>query len=344
MTHTKPSSTSVPPEPVPHHGLLYTPAEERFDRITRLAQQALSVPVAAVMLINDGKQWFKAIAGWNVSELPEERALCSWAFESDGPTVIDDMQQDARSANHAFVTGAPRFRFCAIYPLLDQNGWPVGGFCVFDVKPRTLTATEQQSVLDLAELAQRELLADRVPSPDASLATTLSIVRREGMIDPLTRVWNRRGAYVLASNAFAKADRQDESLGIAIVDVEGFKRINERHGHQTGDEVLRSVATRLVSAVRGLDLVFRLVDDRFLLLMADVHRPTAEKALERVRWAVSGTAIPCRSGTLPISVATGLMVRAPNDDARLDTLLAHVEQTMQQSKSAESAGALEARR
>jgi diguanylate cyclase (GGDEF)-like protein len=315
------------------HELLYTPAEERFERITRLAQEALSVPVAGVMLLNEGKQWFKTLAGWNVTELPEERALCSFAFESGGPTVIADMEQDTRTSGHPFVTGPPSFKFCVVYPLFDRNEWPVGGFCVFDVKPRVLTASEQQSVLDLAELAQRELRPESGGAADGSLAKTLSAVRREGTIDPLTRVWNRRGAYLLLRNAIARADQRDQPLAIVGMDIDGFKHINERYGHQVGDEVLHKVATRLVNAVRGHDLVFRLVDDQFLIVLPDIEQTVAEKVLERVRWAVCASGVPTRSALLPISVTMSLAVRSPDDDVNVERLLKRMDRLLQQAKS-----------
>ena len=318
--------------PVRHHELLYTPAEERFDRIVRLAQQALTVPVAGMMLTNDGKQWFKSVGGWSVTELPEEHALCDWALESDGPTIVQDMSEDARTTQHPFVRGAPKFRFYASYPLLDSAGWPIGGLCVLDVKPRTLTTAEQQSLLDLAEIAQREVLAEQPPSPDTSLASKLGIARRQNMIDPLTRLWNLRGAHVLIRSAFRKADHRKQSVCAAAIDIEGFAAINERYGHNTGDEVLHKLATRLVNAVRGQDLVFRLFDDRFLLLMANVGRIAAERALERVQWMITGASVPTRSGDLHIGVTTGLAVREFGDNVTVQELLSRAEQALKDSR------------
>lgn len=310
------------------HRLLYTPAEERFDRITRLAQHALAVPVTAVMLLCDGKQWFKSSSGWSLSELSEDRALCTWAFEADGPTIIEDMTSDSRTSDHALVKAAPKLRFFAAYPLVDETGWPVGGFCVADVKPRALSAAEQQTLLDLAELTQRELLSDGSTSPQESLATTLNVARRESMIDPLTRVWNRRGAYVLLRNVLEKADQRGAPLAIAALNIDAFGEINKRLGHQVGDEVLRKFAVRLVNAVRGRDLVFRLRDDRFLLVLGDVQAATAKKVVERIQWSASATSVPTRGGNVALALHTGLIVRAPGDEATIDGLVARAERAM----------------
>ena len=65
--------------------LFYTPLEERFERITRIARRALQVPVAAITLLSDEKQWFKSAAGWGVSELPRAHSLCRLTVEQNGP-------------------------------------------------------------------------------------------------------------------------------------------------------------------------------------------------------------------------------------------------------------------
>lgn len=283
--------------------------------------------MAAVMLLNEGKQWFKSASGWNTSELPEERALCSWAFETDGPTIIEDMSLDSRTAAHAFVTGAPMLRFFAAYPLLDEAGWPVGGFCAADVKPRILTGAEQRTLLDLAKLVQCEILS-KESSPEASLAAMLAAARQKSMIDPVTRIWNRRGAHLLLRNAFERADESDRSLALAVVDIDGFGEINERFGPQIGDEVLRKFAARLVDSVRGLDLVFRLVDDRFLLLLTDVSEATAEKVVDRVRRSVSVASVPTRVGNVTFGARAGFAMRAPSDDASIDQLVAQAQLRM----------------
>ena len=95
------------------------------------------------------------------------------------------------------------------------------------------------------------------------------MARREALMDPLTHLWNRRGASVLLKAAFASADQRGTPLALALLDLDNFKRVNDNHGHQTGDEVLRRVASRLLSAVRGDDAICRLGGDEFLVLMAD---------------------------------------------------------------------------
>src|SRR6185436_12349168 len=126
------------------------------------------------------------------------------------------------------------------------------------LKPREFTAADRQALADLAAMTQREMVSDRLSDAHAALTAKLSVARREAMMDPLTRLWNRRGASVLLKSSFATADQRGTPLTLALLDLDNFKRINDSYGHQIGDEVLRKVASRLISAVRGKDMVCRI--------------------------------------------------------------------------------------
>ena len=314
--------------------LFYTPIEERFERITRLARRALHAPVAAISLLNEDKQWFKSAAGWGISELPRDHAICKLTVEANQILTIDDTLQDARVAKLPVVASAPRFRAYAGHPLVEEHGNCIGTFCVFDLKPREFGAADRQTLADLAALAQRELLSDQLTTAHAALTSKLGVARREALMDPLTHLWNRRGASVLLKAAFASADQRGTPLALALLDLDNFKRVNDNHGHQTGDEVLRRVASRLLSAVRGDDVICRLGGDEFLVLMADTDTTIASRVAERIRHAITDTAVPTRDGTMPISVSVGCTVRQPRDSTAVEALLERADQALLQSKAA----------
>ena len=314
--------------------LFYTPLEERFERITRLARRALQVPVAAISLLNEDKQWFKSAAGWGISELPRDQAICRLAVETGQTLVIGDTLEDPRVATLPIVASAPRFRAYAGQPLLGEHGACIGTFCVFDLKPREFSAADRQALTDLAALAQRELHSDQLTSAHAALTSKLGMARREALMDPLTHLWNRRGASVLLKGAFATADQRGTSLALALLDLDNFKRVNDNHGHQTGDEVLRRVASRLLSAVRGDDAICRLGGDEFLVLMADTDANIANRAAERIRHAITDSPIPTRDGAMSMSVSVGCTIRQARDATAVEALLERADQALMQSKAA----------
>lgn len=318
---------------IPESDFFYTPLEERFERITRLARRALNVPVAAVTLINSEKQWFKSVGGWNVVELPREQSLCFLTVQSGCVTVIEDTRLEPQTQDHPLVGRGPKFRFYAGVPLYDEQNTTIGTFCAFDVKPRNFSAADRQCLLDLGTLSQRELVTDQLRDAHMALTTKLGVARRESMMDPLTRLWNRRGASVLLKAAFDECDREGAELAVALLDFDNFKRINDNYGHQIGDEVLRRVASRLVGAIRANDVTCRIGGDEFLLIMAGTGADAASRIAERARRQVTDTAIPTRQGNIPMSVSIGFTIRQPNETVSVDQLLERADQGLMHSKT-----------
>jgi diguanylate cyclase (GGDEF)-like protein len=313
--------------------LFYTPLEERFERITRIARQALQVPVAAITLVNGEKQWFKSAAGWAIAELPADLSLCRLTLEQNGLQVVSDTKSDARTANHPLVVSKPKFRFYAGHPLTDATGLVAGTFCVFDVKPRHLSDADRRCLLDLSALAQREVTDEHLRSAHASLTAKLGLARREAMIDPLTKLWNRRGALVLGEAAFQRADRANASVGLAVLDLDNFKHVNDTYGHQTGDDVLRRVSERLVAAVRAEDIVCRLGGDEFLVLVADGDPKTTDATVKRLRDVLVKTAIATRDGVIDMSASAGLTVRRPREEVTVEALIERADRKLIAAKA-----------
>ena len=314
--------------------LFCTPIEERFERITRLARRALQVPVAAVTVLNGEKQWFKSVIGWGVSELPRQHGLCRMITTEKRLLIIPDTLAEPRSADAAIVTSAPHFRAYAGHALLNEHGALAGTFAVFDVRARKFTPAERQTIADLAAMTQRELLSDRLDDAHSALIAKLSVARREAMMDPLTRLWNRRGASVLLKAAFDEADQYRTPLTLALLDLDNFKRINDSYGHQIGDEVLRKVSGRLVGAVRAGDAVCRIGGDEFLIVMREADAKPASQIAERVRRTITESPIPTRDGALPMSVSVGFTIRNPDEELSVDELLGRADQALLESKAA----------
>ncbi|MEJ7808287.1 MAG: GAF domain-containing protein, partial [Telluria sp.] len=86
-------------------GLLDTPPEERFDRITRLAARFFDVPMCLVSLIDDDRQWFKSRYGLAATQTPRSDAFCAHAVAKCDMIVVEDAQLDPRFAANPLVTG-----------------------------------------------------------------------------------------------------------------------------------------------------------------------------------------------------------------------------------------------
>ena len=140
-------------------GLLDTPAEERFDRLTRVAAALFDVPIALVSLIDANRQWFKSCVGTDIKESSREVSFCAYAVAEGEILVIPDALHDDRFADNPVVSGPPYVRFYAGAPIFMADGTCAGTLCVIDGRPRDFTDEDRDRLRDLAAIVQQELLS-----------------------------------------------------------------------------------------------------------------------------------------------------------------------------------------
>jgi phosphoribosyl 1,2-cyclic phosphodiesterase/DNA-binding response OmpR family regulator len=145
--------------------ILDSPAEERFDRITRLARRVFNVPFALVSLVDTERQWFKSRSGLDVEETPRELSFCAHAIHADETLLVPDALADPRFADNPVVTGELRVRFYAGRPVRIA-GRRVGTLCLVDQRPRDLRADDLRALDDLAALVEKEL-QEGIPSAES---------------------------------------------------------------------------------------------------------------------------------------------------------------------------------
>ncbi len=139
----------------------------------------------------------------------------------------------------------------------------------------------------------------------ARLEDNIKELKLLSLVDPLMGIGNRRAMEVDLSFTDAEAKRHDKSYGLALFDIDYFKRYNDTYGHQKGDDALREVATMLKQTVRDSDRVYRYGGEEMLVLMPESTIEDASICAERVRVAVEMMAMENRnapSGILTISV------------------------------------------
>ncbi|MGY1716544.1 PP2C family protein-serine/threonine phosphatase [Geodermatophilus sp. SYSU D01106] len=137
--------------------LLGTEREERFDRITRLAQRVFDVPIATVTLIAEDHLWFKSAQGMPIDRADRQASFCDRTMALRRTHVVSDAQQDPVFAGAPAVCGPPHLRFYAGHPLTGPGGMVVGTLCLFDTRPRTLDAHDVSVLEDLARWTEDEL-------------------------------------------------------------------------------------------------------------------------------------------------------------------------------------------
>lgn len=127
--------------------------------------------------------------------------------------------------------------------------------------------------------------------------------------DALTGLPNRRQCMERLTQAWAEADRHGAPLSCIMLDADGFKQVNDTHGHDAGDEVLRALATCLRHSVRNDDLVCRLGGDEFFIICPNTGRDGVMMVAETVRREVNALRVPTGSGQWQGSVSVGAATR-----------------------------------
>ena len=138
-------------------GLLDSPPEEAFDRITRAAAAALHAPYSAVSLIDADRQFLKSTVGMDATSPEErqttlERSMCQYAVAKGTPLLIEDARVDPIYKNHPAVVDGSVVAYLGI-PLIDGEKNAIGTLCVFDDVPRLWTTGHVQILSDFASLA-----------------------------------------------------------------------------------------------------------------------------------------------------------------------------------------------
>lgn len=249
--------------------ILDTPAEERFDRVTRVAKRIFNVPIAVVSLIDENRQWFKSCFGLDVSETPRSISFCGHAILGHGPLVIEDALLDQRFADNPLVTGEPHIRFYAGQPLSGAGGQALGTLCIIDNQPRQFSEEDCQLLADLAQMIEHEIRTEQL-----------------SVIDDLTRISNRRGFISLAKYVLDLCHRQHIPATLAFLDLDKLKEINDTYGHAEGDRALKIVADQMCQSFRASDLFARLGGDEFVVLMTGADEPRVAESLARFQLAL----------------------------------------------------------
>jgi two-component system cell cycle response regulator len=164
-----------------------------------------------------------------------------------------------------------------------------------------------EPVRDL-ELIARVQAAGRTKILQEELVDQTARLEEQLFEDPLTRVHNRRFVFGQLAAMISGARRHGRPLAVAMVDLDGFKAINDRHGHETGDSVLVAAAEALQRALRAEDVLGRLGGEEFLAVLPDTDAAAAARAAERLRAAVADA-----GGRVRVTASVGWAVVQPDE-------------------------------
>jgi diguanylate cyclase len=177
------------------------------------------------------------------------------------------------------------------------------------------------------------VLSERVRSDNAFIASSLDVLRQakhNAITDALTELGNRYWMQDTFDRELQRALQGDKPACIAMIDIDGFKRFNDRYGHIAGDRVLNSVAKVLRKHLRPTDLVARFGGDEFAAFLPGISLDKARQTAERIREKM--IKISPSSLEMPVTVSIGVTTIAPTDD--LAELIHRADAAMYEAKAA----------
>jgi len=174
-----------------------------------------------------------------------------------------------------------------------------------------------------------EIFTDNIP-PSSALER-LAELERMAFLDTLTNLANRRYAEINLNARLEEMGRYGWRFGVLFVDIDRFKNINDRHGHNVGDEVLKMVAKTLQNSMRSFDVVSRWGGEEYVIVIANVEGGELVATANRSRALVEQSRVPSVP-SLRITVSIGATIAQENDTVesiikRADTLMYRSKQT-----------------
>ena len=166
-------------------------------------------------------------------------------------------------------------------------------------------------------------------SPE-SLRRRVALLEKLSSLDPLTHLPNRRSMEATIASRLAETHRYEVSFGVLFIDIDHFKSVNDTHGHETGDHVLRLVAKTLARSLRPFDLAGRWGGEEFLAVILNVDTIDLGVVAERVRALIAETRIPLEDDYLSVSVSIGGTLARSDDSS--EALLNRADLLMYQCK------------
>ncbi|MGD0761890.1 MAG: EAL domain-containing protein [Roseiarcus sp.] len=308
------------------------PLEDVLDRLVRQIESQLSGIFASVLLLDDdgarlrhgaapslAPAYTKAIDGIRIGP---QAGSCGTAAYRREAVVVADVMTDPLWADYRDLAAAHGLRSCWATPILSHQGAVLGAFAMYSTTVREPTEAETRFIDIATRFAgiaiERKLAEDRI--------------QFMANHDALTGLPNRALLDDRLSQALLYAQRYDRWAAVAFVDLDNFKSINDSLGHNAGDELLKTVAKRMVACLRAMDTVARLGGDEFVVLLVDLPK-SADLISATVQKLRSAIAEPvCLEGhELRVTSSLGV-ANYPGDGADADALIANADAAMYRAK------------
>jgi len=300
-------------------------SEEAINRILEQLSVVIPYDSASVQLLRKNELEIVGGRGW---ENPEEILGLRFPVPADNPnTVVIQTGKpyilgDAVKSHSSFKDGGPHNHICSWLGVpLIVRGKIIGLLTIDSRQLNYFTSNHVKTVTTFADQVASALENARLFEEVQNLALT----------DALTGLYNRRGLFEIGHIEFTRTRRLERPFSLIMIDIDHFKLINDQFGHPVGDQVLQFMASELLSAVRGSDIVGRYGGEEFALFLSDSDGKAACELAERLRVTIEETPFYVEENEIRITISLGVAEYNENNP-NLETLVARADQALYVAK------------
>lgn len=308
-----------------NQGVLDSAATAGLEKTARLARFIAGSRFAAIHLLDGQLQHRVAEAGGvPLGRTPVQDSMCIQVVEAERNIYLPDATQVPQYADNPYVNRPNPVRFYAATPFRSEAGVTIGTVCVFDYNRIDIDEERLRLLEDLAEHVREHL----------DLHSRVRQLGHSATHDPLTGLPNRALLSDRLAHAMTRRGRHAGEPALAVLDLDGFKAVNDRLGHQAGDEVLVQVAKRLQAAVRDEDTLARLGGDEFVVLYEQLPEAGLDELMNKLCWRLSSALnepLNIAGEQLQVAASVGFVVCQEGELGY--ELLGRADQVMYQQKA-----------
>ena len=254
--------------------------------------------------------------------LPDEASVVAWVAETKRSALIADVSSDSRYYAVVEDTASE-----LAVPILFRDRL-LGVINIESVHPGYFDEEDRQLL---------EVLANHMAIALANLDAQADL-REQAIRDPMTGLFNRHYFNSIIAGELSRGDRYERPMSLMMIDIDGFRAVNNRLGHLKGDDVLCEVASMLQEHVRTADCVIRYGGDEFLVLMPETDgHGDADTVAQRLREEIALLPRQTSIGDLTIGLSIGIYTRLPHETMTLESILEEVDRRMYADKRAKYA-------
>ncbi len=298
------------------YNILDTPPESDFDELTRFIAEICDVPYAIISLLDDKRQWFKSRVGISVAETSKEISFCSHAILQDDFFQVTNALDDERFFDNPLVTDGPKIMFYAAFPLISDEGFRLGTFCVLDRQPRKLNSFQINSLKVVSHQVMSQI---ELRKTNQSLKKMYKAVK-----DTNDHVMSRERMATLGEMAAGLAHEINNPLGVISLlsaEIRQLVAKNEVDKNQinTACEKVEDLVLRIGKIIKSFKTVARKPDldplskDNLMNILEDTLSISSDKIKNQgVKIHLEGDfdkSVMCRSGEL-VQVFLNLLFNA----------------------------------